>query len=229
MICNFCGKTVKGLQNYGNDNQPFCYDCKIKYDEEQKKIEEQRLEFEQGQLEKNFFESTNRSGEEDDKTDEFADVIEIPALLVNCTNHPEMPAEHRCYHCNMPLCNTCAFSFPGEIYLCPSCVQKKPSELNPAIKKNTTISLCIALESFLALILFFVTASQIGDDQSSLQLLGYALFVFSLVPAIVGFAFGISVMPKSGKKPFLLRIAVISNIGIIGIIILATIAGIFIE
>jgi hypothetical protein len=81
MICNFCGKTVKGLQNYGNDNQPFCYDCKIKYDEEQKKIEEQRLNLNRVNWKKTSLKALIVPGEEDDKTDEFADVIEIPLYL----------------------------------------------------------------------------------------------------------------------------------------------------
>ena len=54
-----------------------------------------------------------------------------PALReLKCVNHGGVAAARRCGYCGSGICETCAFTFPGELYLCPTCAtQPSPAVL----------------------------------------------------------------------------------------------------
>jgi len=54
-----------------------------------------------------------------------------PALReLTCVNHNSVAAARRCGYCGAGICETCAFTFPGDLHLCPTCAtQPSPAVL----------------------------------------------------------------------------------------------------
>jgi hypothetical protein len=166
------------------------------------------------------------SDESNEKPNSSIATFEVPNLNSSCINHPQVTAQFKCIHCNAALCPTCAFSFPGDIHLCPVCIRKKPSELNPKIKRNACISIFTAAFSFFSWFFLVITQDKLEDTLYPAAI-GWIALLFTLFPAITGYAMGVGVLPKKGKKPILLLIGIICNSILIAFFILFAIIGIF--
>lgn len=153
------------------------------------------------------------------------DTLPAPPVVEYCGFHPEVPASIDCSVCHAHICPTCDFAFPNNIHLCPKCVQKSPGELNPRISKNTRIAWGTAIGSTIALVSLPITATFIGDSEEANAVLGFAMFFLSFVPAIVGCAMGIGVMPRKSKKPAGLVVAVTWNAIVLSSFILLCVVG----
>lgn len=44
-----------------------------------------------------------------------------PLHELKCVNHTGVAAARRCGYCGSGICETCTFTFPGELKLCPKC------------------------------------------------------------------------------------------------------------
>ena len=58
-----------------------------------------------------------------------------PLRDLKCVNHGEVAAARRCGYCGSGICETCTFTFPGELHLCPTCATQ-PSPAVLARKKK---------------------------------------------------------------------------------------------
>lgn len=216
---------------------PLCYACKIVYDREQERKEteyREQMRYKNESLLKqdtdNIDTGNIRKECDSDKSNinqnSSIATIEVPVLNSFCINHPRVTAQFKCIHCNAALCPTCAFSFPGDIHLCPVCIRKKPSELNPKINKIACISIFTAVFSFFSWFFLSLTQDKLEDILYPAAI-GLITLLFSLFPAITGYAMGVGVLPKKGKKPILLLIGIICNSILIALFLLFAIIGIF--
>ena len=59
-----------------------------------------------------------------------------PALReLKCVNHGGVQAARRCGYCGAGICETCAFTFPGDLHLCPTCATQPSPALLERKKK----------------------------------------------------------------------------------------------
>jgi hypothetical protein len=53
-----------------------------------------------------------------------------PLSALKCVNHGGVAAARRCAYCGAGICETCTFTFPSELHLCPTCAtQPSPAVL----------------------------------------------------------------------------------------------------
>ncbi len=148
-----------------------------------------------------------------------------------CSNHPKVTAEETCGRCKAPICITCAFTFPNDLLLCPSCATEKPEVMTPKRRKGRLISFVMAgIASFFLILLFggamFPILGNMPEEDYE-AFLGVLFIFLILVPAVVGLSFGIGVLNKRRGNPMSVLAPVIWNGILLGIWIFLTILGTF--
>lgn len=136
----------------------------------------------------------------------------IPALPVGtmCERHTSVAAIHLCTKCSAPICDTCAFAFPGGIFICPTCATLRSNTLTGGRKTAVGFSLALGALGLLAMVIMF-TAGPWDEDSAT----GISLLVF--IPSLAGMILGLSSLDKRLGNPPVLRVAAIANCILMGI------------
>lgn len=133
-----------------------------------------------------------------------------PAVM--CVNHATASAIRRCRYCGAAVCETCTFSFPNELYLCPACATKPPVVLTAQRRNYLTWSYIGASVSTLTLVVLMVLGvsrgSRTAADNGALDTLGGWVAFASLA---TGLACGAMARPPRQPSPAVVRGAWIWN------------------
>lgn len=150
---------------------------------------------------------------------------------VACSNHPRVNADKECARCSTQICGTCAFTFPDNLILCPSCATAKPEMMTDKRRKGRLISFIMAGVATLAIVLLFsgvfAGAFERMSDAEFELIVGWAFTLLTLVPSIIGFSFGIGALNKRRGNPISIIVPTVWNGILLGIWILLTIIGNF--
>lgn len=148
---------------------------------------------------------------------------------IQCSIHPSNPATHRCRSCGIPTCDICTFSFPGNLHLCPNCLNK-PQEISPRRKKNIIWSYAMAIVCTIGLGLIFLVARGMNSNSNEEAMAFGTLFIFlCLIPSIIGIATGSGARLRGQKTPLSILIPIVWNGLVLGLFILLTIIGNFMK
>jgi capsular polysaccharide biosynthesis protein len=145
---------------------------------------------------------------------------------VNCLHHPKVPAVHLCSKCKTPVCATCDFTFPGDLHICPKCVENNDPVISPRRKRNVIWSLVCAVGGLVLFILFFVRAQGI-ESESDLEVHSTIFGFLIIVVAMVGVALGLGAMDKRLGNTMSMWIATVWNMVILGAFTLLCVVGLF--
>lgn len=149
----------------------------------------------------------------------------IPAGM-QCVQHPEVSATRQCRSCGGYMCETCCFQFPGGIQLCPACATVPQLAMSPRRRRMMWFSFALALWSTLATaVLFSGVLAEYVNTREGRTAVGLLVMFGDMVPAIVGFAVGLSAIDRRLSNPMWLWIAVIWNAVIGGGLVLLSIVG----
>jgi hypothetical protein len=145
---------------------------------------------------------------------------------VKCSQHPQVAATRRCRLCGGFMCETCDFSLPGDVHICPICAAKPQTDLSPRRKKFLWGSYALAIWSTVGMVC--LVSGVFGHrvtTKAEQELLGIVLLFFVLFPAIIGLALGVSARERRLPSPPSLWIAIAWNGIIVGIFMLLMIVG----
>ncbi|MAX26719.1 MAG: hypothetical protein CMJ19_19675 [Phycisphaeraceae bacterium] len=148
----------------------------------------------------------------------------IPAINAQCIHHPDVQAVAVCMECHTPVCNTCVFTYPGNVHLCPACATNPVKKLTSGRKSLAIWSIVLAVWSFLALgALVLGVFEEIA--QESEDALGVILMYVGILPSLVGTAIGVASRDKNRGNPPITWIGMIANGIILGMWFLLMIVG----
>lgn len=151
--------------------------------------------------------------------------VEVRELDKMCIMHPGVPAVKLCSSCGAPVCETCVFTFPGEIYLCPICATAPKKDLTG--KRKTYLVWSIVMASWVTLYTFFILCGGVfgllgnGTD----ELINMAIGVFWLIPNIIGTALGFAAYDRRLSNPPVVYISIVWNLLFLALIFIFTILG----
>jgi hypothetical protein len=145
---------------------------------------------------------------------------------VMCANHATVAAGHRCRSCKAAICDTCTFSFPGELHLCPACATKPPTALTEQRRNYLTWSYVAAAVTTLTLAVLLLLGASAGsrtpeDNKAIDTLLGWVL----IISLGAGLICGSLARPRGQPSPAAVRGALIWNWVLAGIFVLMMIVG----
>lgn len=146
------------------------------------------------------------------------------ALSTTCRVHPDVPATHLCTKCRSPVCDTCAFVFPGGVYLCPSCATTPQKGVTGKRKGRVVWAIVLAVWGTLALVALLAGAPMMPPSEG--EVFGAIMGFLGFVPSMVGLGVGISCFERRLANPPIVWVAAIWNIVIVGVWILLIIVGI---
>ena len=149
----------------------------------------------------------------------------VPAGTM-CAQHPSVQAARLCTACGSPMCETCDFTFPGNVHVCPRCVAQPKGELSAKRKRSVRWSLALAVWCTLGLAVLLCGAlAEVADTQEELAVLGVVISLLVLTPSIIGTAVGVSALDRRLSNPASIWVAVIWNSLILGLLLILTIIG----
>jgi hypothetical protein len=142
-----------------------------------------------------------------------------------CLWHPAVQAVQLCKICNSPVCQTCDFTLPGNIHICPRCATARPQGLSGKRRSYMIWSYILAAWSTLGAVFFMsgAAAAAMGPDIDT-QAIGLLFMLVTLVPAIIGTALGSAAMQRN-SKPISVWITFLWNGLIIVLFLLLSIVG----
>lgn len=145
---------------------------------------------------------------------------------VKCINHAAVEASHLCRYCKAGICETCTFSFPGELHLCPACATKQPAAMTEKRRFYLIWSYVGALVTTVA-IAFSLTGvqyagSQTQSERESIDTLIGGLWIAGIM---VGLVCGSLARPRGSPSPGAVRGALVWNWVLAGILLLLIIVG----
>jgi hypothetical protein len=149
-----------------------------------------------------------------------------PPATMRCVQHPSLPATQQCQSCGAYMCDTCDFALPNGLHLCPACATKPQTALGPKRKKAMIWSFVCAAGASAGFVLTLVYAG-LHPPKTALeqQAIGTIMLFVTLVPAIVGFGFGLGAIDRRYRNPISLWIAAGWNAVIIATFLLMCIVG----
>lgn len=131
-----------------------------------------------------------------------------------CSTHNNNPAQQICQKCQSPMCNTCDFSFPNNVHVCPNCVNKT-NDQTPGQKKKMIWSMVLAGIATLGypLILFSMAwLTKEGFEPRYIDaIVGGLLLAVILAPGLTGLAFAVNSLPRGKKKTGMMWTSLIWN------------------
>ncbi|MBD5782382.1 hypothetical protein IEN85_22980 [Pelagicoccus sp. NFK12] len=151
--------------------------------------------------------------------------------VLACRSHPSVKAEAACKHCDAPICNTCAFTYPNGLVLCPSCASAKPEVMTPKRIQGRRMSYIMAwIATFFFIVIFGGYTAPLFDTMTEDEyetLAGFLIIFLVLAPAVAGLSFGIGSLNKRRGNPVSILVPPIWNGILIGMFVLLTIIGLF--
>lgn len=143
-----------------------------------------------------------------------------------CAQHPNVPSVRRCRVCGAAICATCDFEFPGDVHLCPTCATNPRRDLSRPRKKYLIWAYILGAWGSIGIAALMILARQ-AKNKPDLDALGVAFSVFVTLPALMGFAMGMSAWDRRRGNPPSVWGAAIWNAINVTIIILFTVIGSF--
>lgn len=140
-----------------------------------------------------------------------------------CINHTEVQATAICRKCQVFLCHTCAFQFPGGLTLCPDCATNDEVTLSRKRKKDLIMATIFGFCNVCLFIFMIIGLPQMdpGEIQSASVLLGYGIMIFS----ITGTVFSLKTMDKRLGNPVIVWVVAGMNVCMLIGFIMLTILG----
>ena len=221
--CASCGKQLCSLCTFDLGGWDYCGDCGLRQAD---LSEGRRLCLECG-----------RSMPADAETCECGRALEKPVSVSPparrwkvqdgaCVNHPGSPAVITCGLCARSICATCDFALPGDIHVCPSCIEAQANaDASPKRKNWSYLALGLAAWSTLLFVLLVgglfnsIFESESGDAASA------AVGAAILWPSVIGTGIALVAREKRLKNTGLMNAAVWWNAIVAGIFILLIIVG----
>lgn len=148
-----------------------------------------------------------------------------PPLDIPCQQHPDVQAVMRCRICSKGACAVCDFELPGNVHVCPACLEKEPAtEVSAKRRKLMVIGLVLGAFSTLMLIM---TASgaffrMFGGYSQALDVVVTSLMRW---PAQIGVGLSVSALDQRLGNSMGMWIAVVWNALLLGIVLLLIIIG----
>src|SRR5437763_11651910 len=104
-------------------------------------------------------------------------------LNETCRQHPDTPAVARCRICSRGVCATCDFLLPGNVHVCPACLEKEPATEVAPKRRNLMIG-AVAVAAYCTLMFVLLMSGTLhrafGRGEAVNAILGNAI----LLPAI---------------------------------------------
>jgi hypothetical protein len=141
-----------------------------------------------------------------------------------CAQHREVEAVNRCRICASPMCVTCEFVLPGDMHVCPSCIEKEPSK-ELSSKRLILMIIGIACAFLGSLVLIFARTGALhralGNSEATNVLIGNLM----IWPAVAGMACSLVAYDRRLHNSFGIHVARIWNAVNLGIFLLFMIIG----
>jgi len=151
--------------------------------------------------------------------------VEAPqAGNVRCRQHPEVQAVARCRVCHAGVCATCDFLLPGNLHVCPGCLESEPStDVSPRRRHLAIGAIIIAVFTLMMYVLSMSGAfrREFGGSEAANMVLGNLM----LWPAIAGMVMSLSSFDRRLGNSALIWTAVVWNAIDVGIFVLFMIIG----
>ncbi len=145
-------------------------------------------------------------------------------LNITCAQHPEVQAVTRCRICSKGVCATCDFLLPGNVHVCPSCLETGPSDEISPRRRNLMIG-AFVIASYCTVMLFLLLSRTLhrmfGNSEGANMLIGNAI----LWPSIIGVGVAFSAVDRRLRNSMGIRAAVIWNGVNAGIFLLLMVIG----
>ena len=144
----------------------------------------------------------------------------------NCADHPEVPAVVRCRLCAKAICAICDFVLPGDVHLCPSCIESSSTEeISPKRKKQTYIALAFATWSTLLMAFLLSGAfNSLFTRDAAGKAADLVITNLILWPLLVGTGLSLGALDKKLKNTGLMKAAAWWNGVLVGISLLFIVA-----
>jgi hypothetical protein len=133
----------------------------------------------------------------------------VPLVSQPCAQHPEVKTMRRCGGCTAPVCDTCDFTQPGNVHICPTCAMNAPTGLSSSRKKLLIAGYLLAIWSTVGMTLLLT--GFFADETISEAALGIVLSVMVFLPALIGFAVSSCAQERRLHNPLSVWIAVVWN------------------
>jgi len=131
-------------------------------------------------------------------------------LTVPCVQHPEVQSVTRCRVCSNGVCAVCDFVLPGNVHVCPACLEKEPST-EISTKRRVLMVVGLILAAFCTLMVVMAVSGTFtrtfGSSETANLLLGNAL----LWPAVAGLVVALTALDRRLRNSTGIWIAVIWN------------------
>jgi hypothetical protein len=155
------------------------------------------------------------------------DISPRPAARMDfgfCAQHAEVQAVNRCRVCSKGMCVTCDFLLPGNIHVCPACLEQEPST-EISTKRKWLIGSGFVLGLFS--IFMLVVTIGVGASGKDAQTVGAVLIFGMGIPAFIGEIVSLSAYDRRSRNGVILWIAMVLNGICGGLVLLAIIVGSF--
>ncbi|HEV7671879.1 MAG TPA: hypothetical protein VGS22_25435 [Thermoanaerobaculia bacterium] len=149
----------------------------------------------------------------------------VPAPRAQCAYHPDSPAVVSCKLCSRWICATCDFALPGDVHLCPSCIETQSTvDVNPKRKKWSYIALALAAWStFLSLLLFVGVFNSLLNSEGG-EAFDRVITTLIFWPCVIGTGLAMGALDKKLKNTGLMKAALWWNAAIGGVFLLLILA-----
>jgi hypothetical protein len=147
-----------------------------------------------------------------------------PSLGIQCRQHPEIDAVARCRLCHRGVCATCDFLLPGNVHVCPACLEKEPStEVSPK-RRNTAIGallIGIFVTFMFALLISGSIHRSFGNNEATNTVFGNLI----LWPGLIGMGMALSAFDRRLRNSPLIWTTLVWNGINVGLFLLLMIIG----
>lgn len=149
--------------------------------------------------------------------------VSVPPGM-KCVQHKDVDAATRCRVCNNGMCNVCDFALPNGMHVCPACIENRGTDgIAPRRTYTAVGSIAIGLFAMIFFVLVAIASARNPEDQGIAMVGNIAV----LVVCIVGVWLSFSVFePALGNSPPI-WIGVILNTAVLGLLVLASVVGVF--
>jgi hypothetical protein len=150
-----------------------------------------------------------------------------PPAGTMCVQHAATEAVARCRVCNKGMCATCDFELPGNMHVCPNCIEShNDQEISPKRIRRAWIAIALAIFTTIVMTTLLTGLLQTGlgldpNDEAVSTIVGNLI----LWPAIAGLVLALMSRDRRLRNSALIWTAVIWNSVLTGIFLLLMIIG----
>ena len=145
-----------------------------------------------------------------------------------CANHSTAPAVRTCLSCGAAICETCTFTFPGNVFVCPGCATKPRNTVSSGRRKLLIWAYAMAVWSTAGLVIIFsgLLAPYMTSPEAEEAIGGIAMLLI-FFPGLIGLGLSFATREKNLPNPGAVWGAVIWNSIIVAILLLLSFIGNF--